>query len=103
MHREADGPGLVGHGPGDALADPPRGVGGELIPLRVVELLDRPNESNIPLLGEIEERHSRPRVPLCDRDHQAEVRLDEPALGDSGVALYSPEEAGRLRAGLGSV
>src|SRR5918992_1933368 len=30
VHRDADGAGLVGDGPGDGLADPPGGVGGEL-------------------------------------------------------------------------
>ena len=30
MHRDADGPGLVGDGPGDGLADPPGSVGGKL-------------------------------------------------------------------------
>ena len=36
---DADGAGLVGDGPGDGLADPPGGIGGELIALGVVELL----------------------------------------------------------------
>src|SRR5947209_15588053 len=42
VHRDADGPGLVGDGAGDGLADPPGGVGAELVALAVVELLDRP-------------------------------------------------------------
>ena len=99
MYRDADRAGLVGDGPGDGLADPPRGVGGELIPPRIVELLDRPNEANVPLLGEIEERHSVRGIPLGDRDHEAQVCLDQPLLGEVVIALYPPQELDRLRAG----
>src|SRR3712207_8270660 len=37
VHRDADGAGLIRDGPGDRLADPPRGVGRELEALGVVE------------------------------------------------------------------
>ena len=78
---------------------PPRGVGGELEPLRVVELLDRLDQTEVPLLGEIEERHPVGGVALGDRDHQAQVRLDQPLRGDPPVVLHPTEEPDRLRAG----
>ncbi len=103
MHRDADGAGLVGDGPGDGLADPPRGVGGELIPPSVVELLHRPNEPDVPLLGQIEERHPVRRVPLGDRDHQAKVRLDQPLPGQPAIGFHPPQELDRLGAVLGPI
>ena len=45
VHRDADGAGLVGDGPGDGLADPPGGVGAELVTLAVVELLHRADQA----------------------------------------------------------
>src|SRR3712207_8943221 len=45
VHRDADGAGLVGHGAGDRLPDPPRRVRRELVALGVVELLDRADET----------------------------------------------------------
>jgi hypothetical protein len=50
-------------------------------------------------LGQIEERHSMRRIPLGDRDHQAQVRLDQPLRGDLTVVLHPPEELDHLRTG----
>ena len=61
VDRDADRAGLVGDGAGDGLADPPRGVGGELEALGVVELLDRPHQAEVALLDQVEERASRGR------------------------------------------
>src|SRR6266496_5753054 len=41
VDRDADGAGLVGDGAGDGLADPPGGVGRELVPALVLELVHR--------------------------------------------------------------
>src|SRR3972149_6075164 len=57
VHGDADRARLVGDGAGDGLPDPPRGVGRELVALLVVELLDRPDEADVPLLDEIQEAH----------------------------------------------
>ena len=81
VHRDADGAGLVGDGPGDGLADPPRGVGGELEALRVVELLDRPHQAEVALLDQVEEVHAAADVALGDRHDEAEVGLDEHLAG----------------------
>ena len=72
---------LVGDGPGDGLADPPGGVGGELEALRVVELVDRPHEAEVALLDQVEEGQATVAVALGDGDHQAQVGFDELVLG----------------------
>src|ERR687891_368919 len=92
VDRQADGPGLVGHGPGDSLADPPGGVGGELEALPVVELLHGPHQAEVPLLGQVEEQHAPAEEPLGDRDHQAEVRPDQGGPGPLLVGGDAVEE-----------
>ena len=39
MHRNTDSPCLVRNGPCNGLADPPGGIGGEFIALRIVEFI----------------------------------------------------------------
>src|SRR4029077_16318530 len=53
VRRDADGVRLVGDRPLAGLADPPRGVRGELEALAPVELLDRAVETDRPLLDEV--------------------------------------------------
>jgi hypothetical protein len=83
---EADRAALVGDAPADRLADPPRGVGRELEPLAVVELLDGPHEAEVAFLDEVEQRHAGGLVALGDRDDQPQVRLDELVAGLVGGA-----------------
>ena len=90
---QPDRPALVGERARDRLADPPRRVGRELEAEPVVELLDGPDEAEVPLLDEVEERDAGLRVVPRDRHHEAEVRLDEAALR-RGVALVL--QAGEL-------
>jgi hypothetical protein len=80
---EADGAAGVGDAAGDGLADPPRGVGGELEALAPVELLDGVHQAEVALLDEVEQRQARRLVLLGDRHHEAQVRLHEGALGRS--------------------
>ena len=87
VHGDADGAGLVGDGPGDGLPDPPGGVGGELVSLAVVELLHRPDETQVALLDEVEEAHAVGVVALGDGDHQAQVGLGELVLGPDVAPL----------------
>ena len=70
VHRDADGAGLVGHRAGDRLPDPPRGIGGELVTLCVVELFDRTDQAEVAFLDEVQERHAAARVTLGQRHHQ---------------------------------
>jgi len=74
---DADGARLVGDRPGDGLANPPCGVGAELEPLAVVELLHRADQAEVPLLDEVEEEHSAPDVLLGDAHHKAQVGVDD--------------------------
>ena len=78
---DADGAGLVGDGPGDGLADPPGGIGGELVALGVVELLHRLDEAQVALLNQIQKEHAAAHIPLGDGHHQAEVGLGQALLG----------------------
>src|SRR3954453_18015745 len=93
VHRDADGTGLVGHRAGDRLADPPGGVGGELVALGVVELLHRADQTEVALLDEVQEGHAAAGVALGEGHHEPEVGLDELALGDLPVALDQVELA----------
>ena len=80
VHGHADRPGLVADAALDGLADPPRGVGRELVALAPVELLDRADEADDPLLDQVEERQAVTLVALGDRDDEAQVGVDHPLL-----------------------
>ena len=86
VHRDADGAGLIGHRAGDGLTDPPRGIGGELVALGVVELLDRANQAQVALLDEVQERHSAAGVTLGQRDHQTQIRFQQMVFRAIAVA-----------------
>ena len=100
VHGDADRPGLVGDRARDRLADPPRRVRRELVALGVVELLDRADQPEVPLLDQVEEQHAATDVPLRDRDDEAQVRLDQLALGELAVAFDAAQEVDQLLAGL---
>ena len=82
MHRDADGPRLVGDRSGDRLPDPPGGVGREFVAAAVLELVHRLHQADVPFLNEIKELQAAVRVLLGDRDHEAEVGLHHLLLGD---------------------
>src|SRR5581483_10315971 len=65
----------------EGLADPPRGVGAELVALGPVELLDRPDQADRAFLDEVQEVHPRALVTLGPVDDEAKVRLDHLPLG----------------------
>ena len=88
---DADGAGLVGDGPGDGLADPPGGIGGELIALGVVELLHRFDQAQIALLDQVQKLHPAAHIPLGDGHHQTQVGLGQALLGPLAL-LNSPVE-----------
>jgi hypothetical protein len=48
------------------LADPPRGIGGELVAATVLKLLDAANEAEVALLDEIQELQAAVAVLLGD-------------------------------------
>ena len=88
MHRDADGAGLVGDGAGDGLTDPPRGVGGELEALGVVELFHSLDQAQVALLDQIQELHAAAHIALGDGDDQTQVGLAQALFG------FSPSAAG---------
>ena len=81
MDRDPDRPRLVCDGSGDRLADPPCGIGAELISLVVIKLLHSLNESQIALLDQIQKQHSAAHIPLGNADHQTQVCLRQLLLG----------------------
>ena len=81
MYRYADRPRLICNRASDGLADPPRGVGGELVATAVFELLDRLHQADIAFLNQVEERQPPVGVFLGNRYHKPQVGLDHLALG----------------------
>ena len=68
------------------LTDPQGRVGGEAEALAPVELLDRADEPKHALLDQVAEGQALALVPAGLGDHEAQVRVDHPILGDE-VAL----------------
>ena len=96
MHGQADGPGLVKNGTGDGLADPPGGIGGELVSLFIIKTENRPHKTKIAFLDQIGQGQSLVHVAFGNGNHQPEVgpdhrvlgALDGPVIGlDLGVQL----------------
>ena len=73
VHRDADRAGLVRDRPGDRLADPPRGVGAELVAAAVLVFVDGPHQAGVALLDQVQERQPAVAVLLGDRDDQPQV------------------------------
>src|SRR6266571_4850643 len=87
VHRDADGARLVGDRAGDRLADPPRGVGRELVAAPVFELVHRLHQADVAFLDQVEELQAAVGVFLGDRDDEAQVGLDHFLLGLARLAL----------------
>src|SRR5262249_3167777 len=67
--------------------------GGELVAALVLELLHGAHQADVPFLDEVEEAEAAVRVPLGDRDDQAKVGLDQPALSFLCLGLTAPDDA----------
>ena len=91
VDRDADGAGLVGNRAADGLADPPGGVSAELIAARRVELGHGPQQPQVALLDQVQERAAAPQVTLGHADHQAQVRADEHLAGILGALLHQAQ------------
>ena len=87
MNGNADRVGEVGVPSVDALTNPPGCVGRELVPLCVVELLNRTDQTEIAFLNAIEKFHFGTGVLLGDRHDQAEVGSHH--LVERGAAIGS--------------
>src|SRR6185503_3409161 len=66
VYRHADRARMVCNRALHRLADPPGGVGGELVAAAPVELLDGAVQPKRSLLDQVEERHAEPAVALRD-------------------------------------
>src|SRR5262249_49765877 len=75
----------------DRLANPPRGVGGELEALSPVELFDRVHKTEIALLDQVQKRKTRRLILLRDRHDEAQVRLHEGALCLIAIANHASQ------------
>ena len=64
---------LVGDRPRDRLADPPGGVGRELVASGVFELVDGSHQPGVAFLDQVEEAQAAVAVLLGDRDDQPQV------------------------------
>ena len=82
MDRDANGPALVGDGPGDGLADPPGGVGRELVAATVVELVGGPHQADIALLNEVQKLKAPVLIFFGDGN-------DEPQVGGDRVLFLA--------------
>ena len=101
VDRQPDGPALVGHRPGDRLPDPPRRVRRELEALGVVELLHRPDQAEVALLDQVQERQPVAGVALGQRDDQPQVGLQQVLLGPAAVGGQRLQVAALGRGQLG--
>ncbi len=81
VDRHADRAAVVGDGPGDRLANPPGGVGRELVAAGALELVDRPHQAGVAFLDQVEEAQAAIAIALGDGDHQPQVAGREIALG----------------------
>ena len=81
MNRQPDGPGLAGNGPRHALANPPEGIGGELVAAGGVELFNGPLETEGSLLDQIEQLHALALVFLRHAHHKPKIGAHHPLLG----------------------
>jgi len=77
VDRQADGARLVGDGAGDRLADPPGGVGAELVAAGVVELVGRLHQADVALLDQVQEGEAAADILLGDADDEPEVGLNQ--------------------------
>src|SRR5262245_40130882 len=85
VHRNTDGAGLIGDSAGNGLANPPRGIRGELVAAAVFELVHGFHQADVAFLDQIQELQPAVGVFLGDRDDQSQVGFNQLALGGLGV------------------
>jgi hypothetical protein len=99
VHRHPDRSSRVGQPALQRLADPQRPVGRELEPAPPVELLDRANQPEHPLLDQVPEREPLTLVAARLRDDQPQVGVDHSLLGLEVPALDALRELDLLFGG----
>src|SRR6266511_3933718 len=99
VHGHPDRSSLVGQRARHRLTDPPGRVRRELEAFAVVELLRSADESDRPLLDQIEEGQTLVPVLLGDRDDETEIGLDHLLLRTMVATLDPLRELDLLRGG----
>ena len=97
---DADRAALIGDRPGDRLANPPGGVGRELVAAGVLELVDGPHQAGVAFLDQVEEAQTAVAVSLGDGNDQPQVARREPSLGGLVMLLICgrlPDSAAERR------
>ena len=100
MHRQADQPPFVDDCAIDGLRDPPVGVGRESRTAPMVVPIHRFDQTDVPFLDQIQERHSAVDEPLGHMNHQPQVGADHRVPGlpqTAGLIGRIPSPAKQLR------
>jgi len=77
VDRDPNRPALVRDSPCDGLADPPGCVGTELEAATVFEFIDRPHQSRVSFLDQVQEAQAAVAILFGDRDDQSQVSFAE--------------------------
>ena len=99
MHRDADGAGLIRDGAGDGLANPPGGIGRELVAALILELVHGLDQTDVAFLDQIEKLQATVGVLFGDGDDQTQVGPNQLLLGPLGrvvAALDAPQHLFQL-------
>src|SRR5215510_2501348 len=86
MHGNTDCPSLIGDRTGNGLADPPCGIGAELVAALVFELINGLHETDITFLDQVEELETAVCILLGDTDDETKIRFDQ--LGFPALDLF---------------
>src|SRR6266446_1193986 len=81
VYRDADRARLVGNRTSNRLPNPPRGIRRKFIAPAVFELVNSLHQANVAFLNQVEELQAAVGVLFRDRNHEAQVGLDQLALG----------------------
>ena len=109
---DPEGPGLLGEGAADGLADPPGGVRGELEALAPIELVDGTDQAEVALLDQVDEVDAGlAAIALRLGHHEPEVGIEKafprffapPYCMLNAAALGGTELVAALKSGDGVV
>ena len=76
---------LVGDRTRNRLPDPPGRIRAELESAMVIKFLDRPDQSEISFLDQIEKSETPGRLAFGDRDDQPKIGFDQSGFGPVGI------------------
>src|SRR5579863_237248 len=96
VYRQANGARLVGQGPADGLANPPRRIGGKLIAAAVLELVDGLHQADVAFLNQVEELQPAVAILFSDGNDQSQVGFDQFML--RLLRAHFTQDDGALRA-----